>query len=82
MLGVVDMTMKETNIALLSMIPEEKQEEIHKYLILNYCANSPYIPLTEKDILAQLEQSRLEYMNGEDEDFDVALDDIREKYGL
>ena len=38
--------------------------------------------ISEKEIYAQLAESRAYYERGEYEDFDDALDDISKKYGL
>ena len=39
-------------------------------------------PLSAKEILSELAQAREAYKNAEGEEFDVAVDDIRAKYGL
>lgn len=69
-------------MALLSTIPEEHQGEIQSYLLMNFCGNNPYKPLSGNEILAELAESRACYSNGEGEDFDKALDEIGAKYGL
>jgi hypothetical protein len=74
--------MLETNMELLSTIPEERQKEIQKYLLINFCSDNPYKPLSEKDIMDELAESRKCYENGEGEDLDHALAEIGEKYGL
>ncbi len=76
------MSTLEANLALLSTIPEERQAEIQRYLLMNYCKDNPFKPLSGKEILSELEQSRSCYQNGEGEDFDKALDEIGKKYGL
>lgn len=76
------MSTLEANLALLLTIPEECQEEIQSYLLMNFCGNNPYKPLSEKEILSELAESRISYDNGEREDFDKALDEIGAKYGL
>ncbi len=62
--------------ALLSIIPEDHQIEIQNYLLMNFCRDNPYIPLSGDEILAELEESRACYHNGEGEDFDKVLGEI------
>jgi len=76
------MSTKEINIAILSAIPDDEQEDIFEYLKSNYCSGTPYEPLSKEEILTQLAESRANYNNGEFEDFDIALNDISNKYGL
>jgi hypothetical protein len=72
----------EANLELLSTIPEDHQEEIRRYLLINFCGNNPYKPLTKKEITEELAASRTCYQNGDGEDFEKALDEIGAKYGL
>jgi hypothetical protein len=76
------MSTLEANMKLLSTIPEERQEEIQKYLLINFCEDNPYKPLSKNEILNELAESRACYQNGEGEDFDKAVDEIGVKYGL
>lgn len=76
------MSTLEANMALLSTIPEEHQKEIQSYLLVNFCNRNPFKPLSGNEILEELAESRLCYDNGEGEDFDKALEEIGEKYGL
>ncbi len=76
------MSTLEANLALLSTIPEERQGEIQNYLLMNFCGNNPYKPLSANEILSELEESRICYNKGKGEDFDNALDEISLKYGL
>lgn len=76
------MSTLEANLTLLSTIPEEDQKEIQRYLIMNFCGGNPYKPLSKEEILSELAESRICYNNGEGEDFDKALDEIGEQYGL
>lgn len=82
MQGVCVMSIKDANIALLSVIPDSEQEKIYTYLSENYCEDSPFKPLSAKEIYAELSESRECYSRGEYEDFDDALDDISFKYGI
>ena len=82
MKGGIVMSTLEANLELLSTIPEERQKEIQSYLLINFCRNNPYKPLNEDEILSELAESRASYARGEGEDFDKALDEIGEKYGL
>lgn len=76
------MSTLEANLALLSTIPEDCQKEIQNYLLVNFCGSNPYKPLSEKEILSELAESRNCYDNGEGEDFDKVLDEMSVKYGL
>lgn len=76
------MSTLEANLALLSTIPEDCQKEIQHYLLVNFCGKNPYKPLSEKEILLELAESRNCYDNGEGEDFDKVLDEMSVKYGL
>lgn len=78
----VNMSIKEANIALLSVIPESKQKQIYMYLSNNFCEENPFKPLSSEEIYAELEESRECYKRGEGENFDDALDEISAKYGL
>lgn len=82
MLGVDIMNAKEANIALLSTIPEDVQKQIFVYLTQNFCNNNPYKPKSAEEIYSELEESRACYEHGEYDDFDDALDEISEKYGI
>lgn len=82
MLGVDTMSAKEANIALLSTIPEDVQQQIFVYLTQNFCKGNPYKPKSAEEIYSELAESRACYERGEYEDFDAALDDISKKYGL
>ncbi|MBQ8822409.1 MAG: hypothetical protein IJZ82_07175 [Lachnospiraceae bacterium] len=76
------MSTREANIALLSTIPEECQEEIQRYLRMNFCRNNPFMPLSGSEILSELAEARMCYDNEEGEDFDKALDEISVRYDL
>lgn len=60
----------------------DRQKEIQRYLLVNFCENNPYKPLSGDEILSELAESRACYDRGEGEDFDKALDEIGAKYGL
>ena len=76
------MSILEANINLIATIPEERQEEIQRYLLLNFCEDNPYRPLSANEIAEELAESRACYLRGEGKDFDEAIDEIRAKYGL
>lgn len=82
MLGVDTMTTKEANIALLSMLPENDQQQIFVYLTETFCKNNPLKPLSADEIYKELAESRACYERGEYVDFDDALDEMCKKYGL
>lgn len=76
------MSTREANIALLSTIPENVQQQIYIYLTNNFCNENPFKPLTADEIYSDLAKSRESYGRGEYEDFDDALDEISKKYDL
>ncbi|MBQ7067125.1 MAG: hypothetical protein IJN92_09940 [Lachnospiraceae bacterium] len=78
------MSTLEANMALLAAIPEEKQQEIHSYLlmIVNSNSDNPFKPLSRKEIYQELEESRACFSRGEYMDFETALDEIGERYDL
>ena len=82
MLGADSMSTREANIALLSTIPEEVQQQIYVYLTQNFCDGNPFKPKSAEDIYADLETSRACFARGEYEDFDDALDEISKRYDL
>ena len=45
-------------------------------------SENPYKPLGRNEILSELAQSRTCYECGEGEDYDKAVDEIGDKYGL
>ena len=76
------MSTKEANIALISVLPDEDQEKIFLFLSENFCDDNPYKLMSAAEIAAELSESRDCYEHGEYQDFDEALDDITNKYGL
>ena len=76
------MSTLEANLELLSTIPEKYQKEIQQFLVVNFCGENPYKPLSRNEILSELAQSRASYERGEGEDFDQAVDEIGEKYDI
>ena len=44
--------------------------------------DNPYKPMTEEEMLAKLERSRLQYQEGRYREADTVISDMREKYGL
>ena len=76
------MSTREANVALLSTIPEDAQQQIFIYLTENFCADNPYKPKSANEIYTDLAESRACYERGDFEDFDDALDDISKKYGI
>ena len=76
------MSTLEANIAILSTLSEDDQEKIFMYLSENFCDMNPYKPMSENEILTLLAESRDCYNRGEYQDFDEALNDIAQKYGL
>lgn len=76
------MSILEANMALLATFPEEKQQEIHSYLIAISNSDNPFKPLSKKEIYQELEESRECFSRGEYMDFGMALDEISRRYDL
>ncbi len=72
----------EANMAILATLPEEKQQEVYTYLVMQCSSNNPFKPVSKEEIYAELEESRACFERGEYMDFDDAIDEIRSKYGL
>ncbi len=76
------MDYRKANMELLSKIPDAYQDEIHEYLLQNFGEDSPFKPMSKKEILAELAESHACYERGEYQNFDDALDEISKEYGL
>lgn len=76
------MSTREVNIALLSTIPENAQQQIFVYLTQHFCKGNPFKPKSADEIYAELTEARACYERGEYDDFDDALDEISDKYGI
>ena len=76
------MSTLETNMAMLATFPEEKQQEIYTYLVMQCNNNNPFKPVSREEVYAELEESRACFERGEYMDFGDAIDEIRLKYGL
>lgn len=72
----------EANMAMLATFPEEKQQEIYRYLVMQCSNDNPFKPVSREEVYAELEESRACYERGEYKDFGEAVDEIRIKYGL
>ena len=53
-------------------------DDVKKFLDKKYMMK----PLTDKEIMVELAESRRCYENGQGEDFESAIKDIEEKYNL
>ena len=76
------MSTREANIELISILPETEQERIFRFLQGIFSEENPYKPMSRKDILADLAESRECYAREEYQDFDEAINEISEKYDL
>jgi len=77
------MSTLEQTVSMLEALPEEDLKAIHDITYRFYIhARNPFAPLTKKQILQDLAISREQAANGEFMDFDDAIREIREKYGL
>ena len=76
------MTMMQSNVALIKNIPEERQEDIYNYLVMNYINDSPIKPRSGQQIKDELSLSREDARNGNYRDFDEFMDDLEARYEL
>ena len=77
------MSVSEATLSLMSMMSEEELLEMyHQARRIIDQRNSPFRPLSKKQIIADLVASRQQIENGEIVDFDTALDEIEAQYGL
>ena len=77
------MSVSEATLSLMSMMSEEELLEMyHQARRIIDQRNSPFRPLSKKQIIADLAASRQQIDNGETVDFDTALDEIEAQYGL
>ncbi len=76
------MSIKEANIELISVLPDEDQERVFKFLRDIFSDDNPFKPMSKKEILADLAKSRQCYDNGDYQDFDEALEEISQEYEL
>ena len=77
------MTLREETKNMLDVLPESDVQVIYtvtKNLFEKEA--SPFKPLTKKQILADLAESRKEIENGSYLDFDDAISEIEQAYGL
>ena len=77
------MTLREETKNMIDFLPESDVKAIYD-LIKNLYEkeSSPFRPLTKKQILADLAESRDEIESGAYTDFDVAINEIEKAYGL
>ena len=77
------MTLREETKNMIGFLPESDVKAIYG-LIKNLYEkeSSPFRPLTKKQILADLAESRDEIESGAYTDFDVAINEIEKAYGL
>ena len=76
------MSIKEANIELISLLPEEDQKKVFQFLQGIFSDDNPFKPLSRKEILDDLAESRQCYECGKYQDFDDALEEISREYGL
>lgn len=77
------MSVSEATLSLMSMMSEEELLEMyHQARRIIDRRDSPFRPLSKKQIMADLAASRQQIENGETVDFDTALDEIEAQYGL
>lgn len=76
------MSTMETNIAMISTLPEADQEKIFLYLSENFFEDNPFKPMSKNEILSELAEAREAFSRGEYQDFDAAAEEISREYGI
>ena len=76
------MTVMQENLNLIRQIPEERQEEIYQFLLLNFDVDNPFERLNKHQIFEELSESRRQAERGEYQEFDEFLDEVEAKYEL
>ena len=76
------MSIKKANLELISILPDTDQEKVFHFIQGIFSDDNPFKPMSEKEILEALAESRENYAHGEYQDFDEALDEIIEENGL
>ena len=77
------MSVTEVTLGLMSTMSEEELLEMyHQARQIVDRRNSPFHPLSKRQILADLAVSRQQVENGDVVDFDRAIDEIEAQHGL
>lgn len=75
----------ENTVSMMEMLPEADLVKIHNFtkkLFNLHNTDNPLKPLSEEDILRDLEISRNQIAQGKCKEMGQAIEGIREKYGL
>ncbi len=75
----------EATIFMLETMPEEARAKVFQYtqtLFTSPKPANPFTPKTEKDILADLEESRKQISEGKGVDMRQALEEMRARHGF
>lgn len=75
----------ENTVSMMEMLPEadlEKIQNFTKKLFNLHVADCPFRPLSEEDILRDLEISRNQIAQGKCKEMGQAIEEMRTKYGL
>lgn len=79
------MTMLESTISMIKVMPESDLVEIQNFarkLLMRHDADCPFPLKNREDIYKELETSRQQASEGKCQDMGQALAEIRKKYGL
>ncbi len=77
------MSTLEATVSMLKQLPEKDLLKIQAFVRLFFPDSSnPFVPLTEEEIYAQLEESRKHAEEGKLKDARLVSSNVRAKYGL
>lgn len=79
------MSTLEATVSMLETMPEEARAKVFEYTQSLFTARkpeSPFTPLNEETILADLEESRKQIKNGEGKNAKGAIMELGEKHGF
>ena len=79
------MSTLEATVSMLQAMPEEARQKVFEYtqrLFVSGKPANPFVPLTEAQILSDLEASRNQIAAGQGLDMKNALEEMGKKYGF
>ena len=82
---VLDMSTLEATVSMLQAMPEEARRKVFEYTQRLFVARkpaNPFVPLTEEQILSDLEESRNQIAASQGLNMKNALEEMGKKYGF
>ena len=79
------MSTLEATVSMLQAMPEEARQKVFEYtqrLFVSRKPANPFVPLTEAQMLSDLEESRSQIAAGQGLDMKNALEEMGKKYGF